>query len=492
MLAFGRILGVALVVATLALLSAVAVGQVGALSAAGAHASNAGPSYNATFTETGLPTGTNWSVHVGYVGCGCDGVHKTFTSNLPSITVLLTNGSYRYSVLVVPGYFVNVSAKGMFNVSGANPPAIPIIFHPAVLYTTEFTESGLSPGTLWTASVAGNGRGQEWALEHVTESSHSASMNFTVPNGTYRYTVSPVHGAYFSGPSHGKFKVSGASPSTILVAFVTPPTYAITFTEHGLAAGTNWSVRVDGSGVARVHESLSTTSDAIVFSLPTGTYRYTVAEVLGYVLNGTSVGHLTVATVPLGVNVSFRAVGPGAFYPVTFEENGLAGGTHWVVKVIATHTFGHSRTAEQSSNDTTLTFHLQNGTYRYDALPIRGYSSSGAAGTFTIIGASPAVMVVTFTLVPTYTVTFTESGLPNATNWTDLVRTEPGGSSVWPVHITETSNSTTIVFTLPDGSYCYQIHAVRGYHITTGTAAGSFSVTGASPPGITVGFSPKG
>ena len=46
-------------------------------------------------------------------------------------------------------------------------------------------------------------------------------------------------------------------------------------------------------------------------------------------------------------------------------------------------------------------------------------------------------------------------------------------------------------FSLPNGTYCYTIYAVPGYTITAGTASGSLTVSGASPPGIAVTFTPK-
>jgi len=484
-----------LVVALTLLLVVSSLASASTGSAAGPRSMTAalGTTYNATFNETGLPSGTNWSVHVSFIGCGCQGVHKTFTSNGPSIVVPLPNGSYRYNVLKVPGYFVNLSASGKFNVSNGSPATITFAFHPIIPFLVTFNETGLPNGTLWTVTVVGNGHGQEATLEHVTASSYGTSLDLSLLNGTYHYTVAKVPGSFFAGPSHGVFTVAGASPPTITVAWFTPPTYALSFTESGLAAGTNWSVRLVGFGGVPIHETLSSTAPTITFSLPSGTYRYAVAEVLGYGLNAsTSVGHLSITNASVAVNVSFQALSGGAFYPVTFQETGLANGTHWVVAIVATHTFGHSRRAEQSSNGTTATLLLQNGTYRFNVLKVRGYTSNDSAGVFVVAGAAPAAINVTFSAIPTYAMTFSETGLPNGTNWSVLVRSTTVGSSMWYIRETLTSNASSIVVYLPNGSYCYRILPVPGYVLPAGTATGSITVAGSSPAGVTASFSVKG
>jgi len=491
---FGSALGVAIGLALLVVLSSLAAAGSGTASAA-PQTMVKGPFYNVTFTETGLPAGTNWSVHVAYVGCGCDGVRKTVTSNTPSITIPVTNGTYNYNILKVPGYFVNVSAHGTFNVSATDIPSVSVVFYPVVPFLAEFTEIGLPNGTLWTVTVTGNGHGQERAIEDQTASSYGTSLNFSLPNGTYHFTVAKVPGSFFVGNSwHGKFVIAGASPPATQVTFTTPPTYALTFTETGLPNGTNWSVRVAGWGGVKISETHSSTTNTVTFSLPNGSYRYVVAEVLGFSVNGSITGHEQITNTSVAVNVSFLQLVEGAFYPVAFEENGLPAGTHWAVTVTATHTFGHSRSTTQSSDGTMIYFLLQNSTYRFQVHAVKEYTiSSGGSGTFSVAGSSPGVQVVNFTAIPTYTMTFSESGLPNGTNWSILVRSTNAHSTPWLIHVVQTANTTSITFTtLPNGSYCYKIYPIAGWHLTSGALAGSFNVTGASPPGISVTWAPKG
>ncbi len=277
-----------------------------------------------------------------------------------------------------------------------------------------------------------------------------------------------------------------------MIPFTTPPTFAVTFSESGLATGSNWSVRVHESGAVPITETMSSTTANLSFSLPNGTFVYAIAEVLGFNVVGPVTGNLVVAGASQSINVTYAAVALGAFYPVAFQEVGLANGTHWAVTVTATHTFGHSRTAEQSTTGSTVYFLLQNGTYRFVVHgPIQYTLASGGSGKFTISGSSPGVQVVSFTAKPTYTVTFNETGLPNGTNWTILVKTQYTGSSLWPVREVLRTNLSSVSIALPNGSYCYTIYGVHGYYVSSGFPAGPITVYGASPPVTTVGFSPR-
>lgn len=489
---FAGVVGAALVLVVAMLVSSVASASVGSSGAPSVAHANSSPTYTVAFNETGLPAGTAWAVHYAYVGCGCDGPHGTVKGTTSSLTVALPNGTYRYHVDRVSGYFVNVSASGTLSVAGTPAPSVTFAFHPVVPFLVEFTETGLPNGTLWTVSVRGNGNGQAASLEHVTESSYTTSLNFTLLNGTYRYTVDPVTGSFFNGPSHGKFVVAGGSPAPIAVSFLTPPSYTLSFVESGLPSGTNWSVRIGGGQTVHVHETHSSTTEMVNFSLPAGTYRYTLSEVLGFAVSGPASGSVDLTSSGATVNVTYRSLAPGAFYTVTFDESGLASATHWSVGVLATHTFGHSRHETQSSNTTSLQFLLQNGTYRFTVGRVRGYTVNISSGTFSVAGASPATVELEFSAIPTYSVTISEVGLANGTNWSVLVHTQASVGSVYPVRETLTANVANITFELPNGSFCYVIHAVSGYRITSGSAKGSFVIAGAAGATITIGFTAKG
>ena len=157
------------------------------------------------------------------------------------------------------------------------------------------------------------------------------------------------------------------------------PTYGVTFQETGLAAGTNWGVTVFGpwgSGEDGSHFQSSANS-SMAFSLPNGTYRYDVRNVLGYDIaaNGSRGTFNVSGGMATSIDVSFV---PLPTYDVTFTEAGLAPGTTWTVTVFPSGEaegdgMGVLSTATLSSNTTTLTFALPNGTYSYYVHAVSGY-----------------------------------------------------------------------------------------------------------------------
>lgn len=483
----------------------VALGIVGTLLAtslvlvsSGAEATSSATSvvtpYTVEFSETGLPNGTNWSVHVAYTGCSCDGVYRTVKSNTSTISIPVTNGTYLYRVPLVPGYWVNASFRGTFDVLAANLTIPSFVFHPLVEFPVVVRETGLPAGTNWTVHVAGNGSGQLKILESQTRTTDSSTLNLSLPNGTFRYRVSPVNGSFFLNRSFaGGFVVAGVEPSPIGVQFVTPPVYTVSFQETGLAPGTNWSVRVVGWAGLWIRMTHASTSPNITFVLPNGAYRSILGGVLGYVVNGSVRSSFVVGGSAENISVQFRALSPGEFYPVAFQESGLANGTHWSVTVRLAGSFGFSSRETQSGNGTTIFFLLQNSSYRFLVHTPRGYNlTSGGSGSFSISGASPSVFLVTFKPIPTYTVTLTVSGLDNGTNWTGVLRTQSAGSTPWPIRLVEMTNATTLTFSVPNGTYCYAFLAVTGYTVSSGMAQGSITVAGASPPTVSVVFTLKG
>jgi hypothetical protein len=151
--------------------------------------------------------------------------------------------------------------------------------------TVTFTEAGLGAGTGWSVIFAG-----------VESDANGATIDFTVADGTYAYTVgdSPTYSAL---PMTGNTHVSGA-PVGVSIAFTAiPGTFKVTFTESGLASGMTWSVTLNG-----VQKSSPT--EAIVFGAPNGTTQYTVGDATGYTSSPSS-GSVTVAGGTVGKSIAF-------------------------------------------------------------------------------------------------------------------------------------------------------------------------------------------
>ncbi|MGC8632141.1 MAG: DUF7619 domain-containing protein, partial [Thermoprotei archaeon] len=162
--------------------------------------------YPVTFTESGLPSGTTWSVTLN--GNTQSSTTSTITFNEPA-------GTYQYSIGSVSGYTASPSS-GSVTVSGTTSEAIAFT---QITYPVTFSESGLPSGTTWSVTLNGQ-----------TQSSTTSTITFNEPAGTYQYSIGSVSG-YTSSPSSGSVTVSGTTSEAI--AF-TQITYPVTFSESGL------------------------------------------------------------------------------------------------------------------------------------------------------------------------------------------------------------------------------------------------------------------
>jgi len=210
------------------------------------------PTRTVTFTESGLPSGTPWSVTL-------NGTTKSSTTN--TITFIEPNGTYSYRIATVNEIYSPSSSSETFTVSGANVN-IGITFN-LVTYSVTFTESGLPTGTSW--SVTFNGE---------TGTSTTSTISFTEPNGAYSFSIPSVSG-YSASPSSGSVTVNGASVNqAITFTAVAPSAYTVTFTESGLPTGTSWSVTLNGL-------TRSSTSNSISFTgVLAGSYAWNASSTI--------------------------------------------------------------------------------------------------------------------------------------------------------------------------------------------------------------------
>ena len=206
--------------------------------------------YTLTFAEDGLPNGTSWGVRVNSV---------SFPTTNASVSLSVVNGTYSYFVATVPGYLPS-PATGNVNVSG-HDATVTITFGLAS-YAITLTETGLPAGWIWAATLNG-----------VTHSSGGAAIAFGLPNGTYPFSITSVAG-YTVSPRVGNLTVAG-QPVPLPITF-SPVLYDLVFAESGLPAGSSWSVTIDSTA------QVGTTA-TLTFSLPNGTYAFTVGTSAPYV-----------------------------------------------------------------------------------------------------------------------------------------------------------------------------------------------------------------
>jgi hypothetical protein len=328
--------------------------------------------FTLTFHETGLPTGTNWTVALS---------SASNASTSANLSFVLPNGTYSYSVHGVAGYETNWTGQAV--VSGANT-AVAVNFT-QVRYAILFTETGLIGGSLWTVNVSGTNR-----------SSGSPTIEVDEPNGTYSYSFARVSGYLGPAPNNLTLDGSGASRSVTFVEL-----FAITFRESGLPALTSWTVILNGTPIA-------TTSSALVFSEANGTYNYTIPTVPGFI--APAPGGIVVAGTDQVESAVFRET-----FALTFQETGLVGGTRWSVDLASTL---------RAATGDKIAFVETNGSYNYTIPPVPGYLNP-TTGNVSVQGQA-TVVDVTFRML--FEVTFRSKDLPNGTAWSVTVQGAPNAT----------------------------------------------------------------
>jgi hypothetical protein len=416
----------------------------------------ANASWSAGFVETGLTTGTNWSVTASsglgtWVGQGTGGGSP--------IQIFLPNGSYSFAVSSA-GAFAPAPANGSFTVSGASV-RIPISFTPVGrAYPLDFIETGLPSGSTWGVSV--NGSAQSMTT--------GTSILWYEANGTWPYSVGGPSG-YVAAPSSGTATVAG-QPVNVTIAFSpTPPPrfYRVAFTETGLPVGAVWSVTLGGGGAGM---NGSSTNATVPFNLDNGTYGYTVAGPAGYAATPAN-GSVVVAGGPVAVSVTFASVNstPATYYQVLLTESGLPVGTNWGA------TLGGAMAA---STNSTLGFSDVNGTYVL-TVPSVGNYSANYSSPVVVNGASVNVSVTftnaTNTSNSSYPVQFRESGLPASTEWT-VSATNVATQQV----TTGRSTGPSLTLHLAAGTYDLAASGPSGYRVTFAPSVLTVSATGTPSP----------
>ena len=472
--------------------------------------------YQVSFEETGLPTGTRWYVNL---------------TNAQSHSAILsvsqfneTNGTYYFYIASGNKVYTPYPSSGSFIIDGS-PVTLLITFTP-VLYQVTFNETGLPLGTLWYANISG----------HVSLSSNSSSIKSSLSNGSYNFSISTVDKEYFPTPFSGSFKINGRSES-ISVQF-SVYTYTVEFTESGLPLNTEWFINVVGIPPNPItNESSSSFSQVISLNLPNGTYIYKLTSGIQTYGPYPASGNLTVSGTPVSIAVAFLRL-----YQITFVEVGLpipSPNIKWFLNISDPQSF--------NSSTNTISFWEPNQTYSYYvATNDRWYipSNSTKSGSITVSGSSvtgPEIIFnellnvsfqqqrlppgntwyvnitgggnyhssngtitfleingtysynvssgnklyrpipysgsfvpnktafpirITFILV-TYTITFSETGLTNGTFWSVSVNND-----------TKISTNGTIIYRLSNGSFEYSIQPIPGF--STDTYAGNLTVNGSS------------
>ncbi len=244
-----------------------------------------------------LPTHATWSLVVGG--------HTTVGTKGSSASLSVPNGTYEYFVRGPKGYVVSdLAPVGNLTVSGTTvtangEPVSAAVFTPGQTTGTIFSRSGLPKGTPTCVVFEG---------EKVCVTKGTVSITNLTP-ATYQYSVAPLPGYSetvkvdgVAAPTSGWLTLT-EKHATISVKY-TPVTYALGFSETGLASGKAWTVKIKGELSGHPFaESRSSKTASISFSVPNGSFSYTVEHVKGYAWAGN--GTVTVDGGPVSVPVTF-------------------------------------------------------------------------------------------------------------------------------------------------------------------------------------------
>ena len=242
------------------------------------------------------------------------------------------------------------------------------------------------------------------------------------------------------------------------------------FTETGLEPRTTWSVTFSGT-------VLSSTGDTVSYEIMNATnasYDYAVSDISGYTISLNASGTVIFNGSTITVEVTFAKVipppppppPPPETYSVKFIENGLPDGTTWSITLNGT---------TKTFTTSTIPYDMANGSYSYSTGIVQGYSPAAGTGTVTVDGTGVTVNIQ-FSVV-TYSVIFTNVGLPSGMKW--YVNLSSGQSF--------SSTTSSISMDLANGTYSYSVDKVGNYNLTP--ESGNLTVAGASPSPVTITFS---
>jgi len=277
--------------------------------------------YNTTITEKGLARGTGWWAEIGGLN---------LTGNGTQIHSSLTNGTYTYKVSKVPGYKL-VNGSGSFTISG-NKAYVAVSYEK--IYAIRFVESGLPSIYSWSVLFNGseyNIRGNSTFIQaingsynysigsvsqyvptnpggivNVSGSNVTVSLTFIKMMGTLNFTErnAPagaewyilLNGTYYHSSQNGSLYIKehqgnytyvanytiyglnitvqgnvsvGSGKMQVVIDF--PELYKVKFKENGLRDKSWWAINMSGY-------SISSYGDSIIFTLPNGTYNFSVYD----------------------------------------------------------------------------------------------------------------------------------------------------------------------------------------------------------------------
>ena len=342
------------------------------------------------FKETGLPHGTVWTVAAHAADLGYTAPNYTQSSNTPYINLTFAMGQTIY-------YWVNASngypaypSQGILNLGSAITTSVGITFTTnGPSYPLTFIPAGMPSGVTWGVTLQGLGIDQ--TLYNSNMNGQNADVVFSVVNGTYDYSIFAPTG-YTAQPSTGQITVNGFGPKvSISISQPNVVDYSLIFAENGLPANVSFTVSI---GIA-----VDSGNPSVVFTVPNGTYYYTISSIDGYTPSPNT-GSVVIPGTGQDGNAQVLVYFSQKLYSATFTETGIPTGTLWGVSTAGMNL---------ESQSTSLTFSsVASGNYAYTATA-SGYLALTGSMTVPSTGSVQLKFTPSVTTTPAPTVSITSA-----------------------------------------------------------------------------------
>ena len=359
------------------------------------------------FTETGLPSGTDWGVGTtvgqdltGTAGAIESGTVENLTLSPRGVDLRDPAGTYDYfAISDNPNY---AAPDGTFTVGGS---AVHVVVSFVAAYQLTITETGLpSGGYPWYGSVTMGD------FETSSDTMGSSIVLQGLLPGVYTWGAFTT-GAFGAVPASGVVTIS--ANATVSVQFV--PEYTVSVEATGLPGATEWSFSYQSTS-GGYSSIVTTTGDWINLTLPELTYTWAAGAGGYYAVPGNGV-------LPLAGN-SMLTIAFALAASLDFSETGLPHGTSWTVGI----TQG-TNTSWYTSSASTIALTATVGPFSFD-VNATGYAASPSFGSGTLT-AGANLEAITFA-VATGTLNGTVS--PSAASvWVDGTPANLGAGGVFLV-----------------------------------------------------------
>lgn len=422
--------------------------------------------YYMNFTESGLPSGTEWYVNLSNqpgLSESSSGQHLSGTST--TISTHLPNGTYSATYQTGDKRY-HTAGIGSFTVDAQNGNES-VVFSP-YLYFMNFTQISKPISLLWGVNLSGSIK------------SGTGNLSFQETNGTYFFNSSALDGSWNNPEGWWRLtNDSGGSNSVVMLhnessfggvketinganinnQITFEKAYNISFQEVGINNGYQWDVNLSNGLGATLDKSIIVSNTVTQVEFKSYEGNYTNGSFSGSIQNlvyGPAGIRFQNFTNPASFSISVSGKNPVNItnfisqYYLTTNSRPSIGGTN----------APNSAWFNQSTQVTLIA--MANANYQFTGWVGSGVSSYTGMGTYAL-GEYTQTITMTNPISETAVfnnyvlLTFFMKGLPQNTKW-GIELSQNGNLLQW-----DNGTSSFIYFDLAQGSYTYQVSGISSY-----------------------------